>query len=145
MSSIKYIQITSLTMEDTNDLVNEIAKVQKVNVLDIKKLILEMKDTDAYLKNYKCNLMDLAKVIAFYDYPVKLRIEYLDESPSKTEDSKKKYTHPDETSEDIKFLQEQLTEIKDEELKPTNVVIAKTEARIQEEVKVDPNSIPDFL
>jgi len=46
---------------------------------------------------------------------------------------------------DVKFLQEQLTEIKDEELKPTNVAIAKTEARIQEEVKVDPDSIPDFI
>lgn len=144
MSKINYIQITSLTMEDTNALVEEIARIQKVNIIDIKKLILEMKDSEAFLKVYKCNLMDLVKVINFYDYPVKLRIEYLDESPKNSEDSKKKYTPPDETANDIKLLQEQLSEIQDNDIKPEGVIIGK--ADVEEHVKVDinPNDLPDF-
>jgi hypothetical protein len=144
MSKINYIQITSLTMEDTNALVEEIARIQKVNIIDIKKLILEMKDSEAFLKVYKCNLMDLVKVINFYDYPVKLRIEYLDESPKNSEDSKKKYTPPDETSSDVKLLQEQLSEIQDNDIKPEGVIIGK--ADVEETVKVDinPNDLPDF-
>lgn len=144
MSKINYIQITSLTMEDTNALVEEIARIQKVNIIDIKKLILEMKDSEAFLKVYKCNLMDLVKVINFYDYPVKLRIEYLDESPKSSEDSKKKYTPPDETASDIKLLQEQLSEIQDNDIKPEGVIIGK--ADVDEPVKVDinPNDLPDF-
>lgn len=144
MSKINYIQITSLTMEDTNALVEEIARIQKVNIIDIKKLILEMKDSEAFLKVYKCNLMDLVKVINFYDYPVKLRIEYLDESPKNSEDSKKKYTPPDETASDIKLLQEQLSEIQDNDIKPEGVIIGK--ADVDEPVKVDinPNDLPDF-
>jgi hypothetical protein len=145
MSKINYIQITSLTMEDTNALVEEIARIQKVNIIDIKKLILEMKDSEAFLKVYKCNLMDLVKVINFYDYPVKLRIEYLDESPKNSEDSKKKYTPPDETSSDIKLLQEQLSEIQDEDIKPERIVIGKADVE-EPIVKVDinPNDLPDF-
>lgn len=144
MSKINYIQITSLTMEDTNALVEEIARIQKVNIIDIKKLILEMKDSEAFLKVYKCNLMDLVKVINFYDYPVKLRIEYLDESPKSSEDSKKKYTPPDETSSDIKLLQEQLSEIQDEDIKPERIVIGKADVIEDVKIEIDPNALPEF-
>ena len=144
MSKINYIQITSLTMEDTNALVEEIARIQKVNIIDIKKLILEMKDSEAFLKVYKCNLMDLVKVINFYDYPVKLRIEYLDESPKNSEDSKKKYTPPDETSSDIKLLQEQLSEIQDEDIKPERIVIGKADVIEDVKIEIDPNALPEF-
>ena len=144
MSKINYIQITSLTMEDTNALVEEIARIQKVNIIDIKKLILEMKDSEAFLKVYKCNLMDLVKVINFYDYPVKLRIEYLDESPKSSEDSKKKYTPPDETSSENKLIQEQPSEKKEEENKHERIEIRKTDVIEDVKIEIDPNALPEF-
>lgn len=150
MAEKKYLQITSLSDEDINALFNAIADLNKVSPIEMKRVVLEMtKDNEAFLTKYKPTILDLIKVINFYDYPVKLRIEYLDyEAKSQSEeDSKKKYDSLPQgvKPKDTAFLERQMEEVSPELLEGKKVVINEVPIFSEvKEVKIDPNDIPEF-
>lgn len=149
MAEKKFLQITSLSEEDINALFGAIAELNKTTHVELKRVVLGMKDKEEYLETHKVNIIDLMKVINFYDYPVKLRIEYIDleaKSPLK-EDSKKKYeslplgVKPKDTT----LLERQMDEVSKELLDGEKVVINEVPTFSEvKDVKIDPNDIPDF-
>lgn len=149
MASVKYVQITSFSSEDINAMANEIARINNESLVNIKRAILGMNiETDAYVEKYELNLIDLIKIIEFYDYPIKFRIEYLDGSlNSSVEESKKKYIDEikSDTFSDTALLEKQIDMVKDEYIKSSIGPIAKVEQHWQPpKQNIDPNDIPDF-
>lgn len=149
MASVKYVQITSFSSEDINAMANEIARINNEPLVNIKRAVLGMNiETDAYVEKYELNLIDLIKIIEFYDYPIKFRIEYLDGSlNSSAEESKKKYIDEikSDTFSDSALLEKQIDMVKDKYIKSSIGHIAKVEQHWQPpKQNIDPNDIPDF-